>query len=168
MSEQWVPVHGLESFYEVSSDGQIRRIGRVAGAVVGRVIRQSTNKAGYKRVGLWANGECRLLYVHRIVAASFLGPSELDVNHINGDKSDNRIANLEYVTKSQNMRHAADVIKTISGPSAPLAKLSVSDVEELRAIHRSGVSAYAIARRFGIHHSTAWRIATRQTWKHVA
>lgn len=67
----------------------------------GNKMYQETTKQGYKRVTL-ANKE--RVKVHRLVALCFLGESELTVDHINGDKTDNRLSNLEYVTTQENTK----------------------------------------------------------------
>lgn len=68
------------------------------------------NERGYKFITLRDRGQKRTRKAHRLVALTFLGPSDLDVNHKNGIKTDNRLSNLEYATRSENMRHAVDVL----------------------------------------------------------
>jgi hypothetical protein len=168
MQTVWRPIPGFEGVYEASSSGNIRRTGKVAGAVVGRILKESTSKTGYRRVGLWSNGKCALTYVHRAVASAFHGPSDLAVNHINGNKSDNRPENLEYVTAKENMRHASDVLRANNGESAHLAKLSASDVRTIRRLHgHEQMSAYVISKIYPVAHSTIHRIVTMRTWKHL-
>lgn len=70
------------------------------------VLKPSSDKSGYQIVSLVKDGVKKTKTVHRIVIEAYKGKSSLDTNHINGDKADNRLANLEYVTKSQNTRHA--------------------------------------------------------------
>ena len=168
MIEQWKDIPGFETYYEASNYGQIRRIGRVAGAVVGRIIKESTNKAGYKRVGLWREGRLYNTYSHRAIASAFYGKSELPVNHINGIKTDNRVQNLEFVTHKQNAIHAIDVLgHKRCGQFSSAAKLSVDDVLAIRQRFSSGESAYAIAKTVPVTHSTVHRIVTRRIWNNV-
>ena len=70
-------------------------------------LKESTDKDGYKRVTLFKNGKPKIFYVHRLVAIQFLNKPEhkTQVNHINGIKSDNNVANLEWVTQSENRIH---------------------------------------------------------------
>lgn len=63
-------------------------------------------KKGYHRVAIRKAKKPRIWFVHRLVMLSFVGPSELETNHKNGIKSDNRLENLEYVTRSENEYHA--------------------------------------------------------------
>lgn len=115
--EEWRPVVGFEGIYEVSSLGRIRRVGRAArtgrayggGARIGRIRKPQTVKGGYKVVALWRDGRQTMRLVHLIVAEAFLGPCPdgMEVNHKEGrNKWDNSVANLEYMTRTENMKHA--------------------------------------------------------------
>ena len=94
--EKWKPIENYEG-YEVSSYGRVRS---------SRILSQYTGSWGYCVVNL--KGDVKL--VHRLVAEAFLpNPDEKrQVNHINGDKLDNLLENLEWATPSQNIQHAVD------------------------------------------------------------
>lgn len=110
--EQWLPVHGLAGRYEVSSLGRVRSLDRtdLAGRPrVGQVLKPYRDgKKGYVAVSIEG---CRRK-VHRLVAAAFHGsPWEgAQVNHLNGERADNRSANLEWCTGSQNVQHSFGVL----------------------------------------------------------
>lgn len=112
--EVWRSVLGFEGVYEVSSLGNIRRIAKSRGAVPGRVLRPGTNRreGGYQFVFLYRDNRRNRLYVHRLVAAAFHGPAPdgCEVNHRDGDQSNCAASNLEWVTKSENARHAVNVL----------------------------------------------------------
>ena len=78
------------------------------GTEPGKVLKPGKTKHGYLKVELFDSGTPRSLYVHRLVAESHIGaiPTGLEVNHINGEKTDNRLANLEVVTHAINTKHA--------------------------------------------------------------
>ena len=61
---------------------------------------------GYQKVGICLNGKLKLQSVHRLVMEAYYGKSNLHVNHIDGNKTNNNLSNLEYVTALQNQRHA--------------------------------------------------------------
>ena len=67
--------------------------------------------SGYNRVRLYNTQGSKNILVHRIVMLSFVGKSDLEVNHIHGNKLDNRLSNLEYVSRSENQKHRYYVLK---------------------------------------------------------
>lgn len=117
MIENWRPVPGYEDRYEVSDQGNVRsrsfmqryllRTGVEAfRQTKPRIIAQQVTNSGYALVHLHLNGHRQARTVHTLVAAGFLpGTSEV-VNHLNGNKLDNRLCNLERATYSENILHA--------------------------------------------------------------
>lgn len=109
-NEEWRVIPGTDDLYEVSNLGRVRSIthtdsmGRVQ---KGRVLCFGDNGKGYLHVGL---GKRRQDYVHRLVAAAFVdNPDELtEINHIDGDKSNNAATNLEWTTHRANLKHSYD------------------------------------------------------------
>ena len=91
----WKPVKGYEGFYEVSDYGAVRRVG-------GGIIKPKKESNGYRRYHLSKNGVAKSILAHRIVAIAFIeNPyGYKTVNHINEDKSDNRVENLEWCDMS--------------------------------------------------------------------
>ncbi len=111
--EEWRPIPGVESWYEASSLGRVRRLHGAGKSskppTVLRATETGSNPARpYLAVGLSVAGVSMTRSVHRLVAETFLGvrPAGLEVNHIDGDKQNNAASNLEYVTRTENMRHA--------------------------------------------------------------
>jgi hypothetical protein len=100
--EAWRPVPAEYGRYEVSSHGRVRS------AKSGRIRKGAyDNGLGYQRLLLSVYGRPVTAYVHRLVALAFCdGDSSLEVNHKDGDKSNNVADNLEWVSRSQNMKHA--------------------------------------------------------------
>lgn len=130
----------------------------------GRQLRQTTQRSGYKQVWLYCDGEAKQLYVHRVVLAAFLGESDLYVNHKNGNKADNRVENLEYVTNLENMQHASrnKLLKHgVENHKSKLTEIQVMEIREAMGTHKD------IAKRFKVSRSTVTSIRSRQTWKHI-
>lgn len=116
--EEWRPVVGYEALYSVSSYGRIRRDAPGPRTYPGKILKVQHNGRGYLHVQLSKNNRQRHIPVHRLVAAAFLGPANgLQVNHMDLNKSNNRLDNLEYVTHSENMQHAFDHGRGRLGPT---------------------------------------------------
>lgn len=91
----------------------------------------------------------------------------MHVNHIDGDKTNNKAENLEYVTRAENMRHAADAGLMACGESHGGAKLTSSDVAAIRSDRVAGLSFSQLSRKHGIAISHAWQIVNGNSWKHT-
>lgn len=104
MDDTWSKINGYSN-YSVSKNGEIRN------DMTGKIKSGRNNRYGYSVVDLYSNGKRQTERVHRLVANTFIPNPEnkSQVNHINGDKQNNSISNLEWCTASENMRHAFDI-----------------------------------------------------------
>ena len=108
--EIWKEITWTNGRYFVSDEGRVmsrngmkKKCQNPDGVMV-----QKTNNSGYSCVDLFVNRKYVRCFVHRLVMAAFVGDGDgLDVNHRNGNKQDNRLANLEYCTRKENMAHCA-------------------------------------------------------------
>lgn len=106
-AEEWRPVVGFEGRYEVSNQGRVRSLLRRRRPI----LRLFTKPEGYVHVCLLDHGRQCTRYVHRLVAEAFCPQVDGDqVNHLDGDKGNNRADNLEWCTPAENSRHARDVL----------------------------------------------------------
>jgi len=120
------------------------------------------------QVGLYREGDVKKLKVHRLMMLTFVGSSNLQVNHINGLKTDNRLENLEYCTASQNQIHAYKngLKKVLKGEKNGQSKLTKACVERIKYGHQ-GMMQKEVARIYGITQSQVSRIRSGRLWKHV-
>lgn len=148
--------------YEVSEDGRIRNIHNK------REIKQFVGKDGYLRTQI--AGKTRL--VHRVVAKAYIpeDPEREFVNHKDGNKQNNHVDNLEWSTKSENLRHAYQhslkrkPVGTLNGR----CKLTDDQVDFIRKNYIRGDKEYgarAMATKFGVAPQTICAVVTGQNWK---
>ena len=112
--EIWRPINGHNGDYEISSTGIVRSTERMIMTkngirmLKGKVLRSKINKEGYQQITLTKAGKSSTMYIHKLVANAFIpNPlNKLEINHINGIKSNNNIENLEWMTHSENIKHA--------------------------------------------------------------
>ena len=108
--EIWKDVIGYKGIYQVSSFGRIKSMKFKKEKILAAYL----NSNGYFTLALWLYGERKDKKVHRLVAEAFLGKSSLSVNHKDGNKTNNNIENLEYVTSRDNSIHCYNSKKTCS------------------------------------------------------
>jgi hypothetical protein len=163
--EEWRHIRGYDA-YQVSRSGLVRSLKRGM-----KLLAQFKGHRGYLRVNLYRNGHPKHHLVHRLVAAAWLGPIPLDmqVNHRDGNRTNNDLSNLEIVTAEQNRAHAVETGLIYSkGEANPRAKLKEAQVREMRRLRaEEGASISELARRFIVTERTAYLVITRQTWKHL-
>lgn len=162
--EEWRPVKNFEGKYEVSSFGRIKSLPRLKinngtfSTVKGRILTQSKNKNGYKRVALSLNGKSRFYFVHRLVAFSYIeGNCLLDVNHKDGDRANNFYLNLEFCTKSENIRHSLYV-------TGLKGVIDYKRASEFRRIYLNGGNVAKMANFFGVKKSLVCSVLDGGNW----
>jgi hypothetical protein len=167
--EEWRAVPGYEGWYEVSSMGNMRRVGPIKGRPVCRELRPATSGREYKHVGLRKGGSKKVFNVHRLVAIAFLGPPPTpkhQINHIDGNKLNNNVSNLEWVTSAENEAHAARMGLKARGSENGAAKLTESDIPAIRAL--KGHEPHRVtATRYGVSEVAISLIQLGKTWKHI-
>lgn len=171
--EIWKDVVGYEGLYQVSNMGRIKSFHY--DRVNGRVLKPGWAGCGYLKVGLWQDGKRKCMLVHRLVAIAFLGPPpspDHEANHKNGDKTDNHVENLEWITHSGNTQHAYRILgakpRRPSGEANGNAKLTDGKVRRIRKLYATGKWTQAeLGKMFGVSDVTISYIVNRKIWKHI-
>jgi hypothetical protein len=156
----------INSFVKNNTNGGKREIGI-------KNLKPKTKKNGYLEVSLSLPNGSKSFYVHRLIVNTFLGeiPKGFNVNHIDGNKKNNCLENLEIITYSENSKHSYHILKNKipvkQGDNHHNAKLNSRQVIEIRNFYDlNGLSDTKI--KFNnIPYSTLRKIIKRNTWKHI-
>ena len=164
MQENWRRIAGSRSGYYVSD------LGRVRGPR--GMMSPCSDSDGYKqvRMGIGPTGKFFTKTVHALVCNAFIGPCPdgLEIDHVDGDKTNNRLANLERVTHSENLRRGRLLgLIDSRGTKQKNAKLTEANVHEIRKMVAEGVPRKDAAREFGVSESTISLVFNRLTWRHI-
>ena len=161
MNEEWRPIAGSNG-YAVSN------LGRVTGATARgqRILKPSPTSLGYFRVDVYSGGSKKTRKVHRLVAEAFIpNPLHLPhVNHIDGDKSNNRIDNLEWVTARENQVHASKIGLKACGEKVFGARLRESDIPTIITYAKTMLPK-DIAALYGVDRTTINRVVSGRSWR---
>jgi hypothetical protein len=160
-AERWFPIVGWEGLYDVSDQGNVWSHPRR------RLKKQTLNHGGYPTTGLVLNGKPRSKLVHRLVMEAFVGPCPqgYEVNHIDGDKANCRLTNLEYVTPGDNQRHSYRTgLRERRYAGTHENKLTEQQVIEILQL-RGKMRQEDAASLYGISKSMVYLIQSRRRWK---
>ena len=167
--EIWKDVVGYEGKYKVSNKGRVKTFQRKVTKIL---IPQ--NHFQYFAVGLNKFGKQKRIGVHVLVAKAFIPNPENkpEVNHIDGNKRNNCVENLEWVTGSENTKHAFDtgLAKALRGVENGAAKFTAEQIKEIRSTYKKGdknFGTYGLAKKFNVGHNTITRIINRETYQDV-
>ncbi|UPI11934.1 hypothetical protein [Bacillus phage SBSphiJ3] len=164
MQEVWKSLEGLVEYGEGYS---ISNLGRVRDDVRNRIKKISRNGAGYCQTGL----KGKIYNVHRLVALAFIPNPEnkIQVNHISGDKQDNSVGNLEWVTPSENIRHAytQGLCKRAKGSKSHLATITEQQATEIKKLLAENYRVMDISRKLGIKKNIVSDINRGVSWNHI-
>lgn len=170
--ESWKPVVEYDGWYSVSNKGRIRRDRPGRSTYSGRILKCSEDFFGYPVVNLHKNGISKIKKVHVLIMEAFVGkrPNNLDINHIDGVKSNNLINNLEYISRSENCIHAfkMQLNPGNKGEKNGRALLTDLDIIEIRKKYiKRKHTLEKLSKEFGVCISSIGRIVNNKHWKHI-
>ena len=151
----------------------IDEFGKVKNTKTNKYLKGAINSKGYLRVELHLNKKIKKFFVHRLVAEYFVeNPlNKEQVNHIDGNKLNNNMNNLEWVTNQENRNHAIknNLTKNLCGEEAPWSKLTKKDVIFIRNEYdkKETFNAKKLSKKFKVSTSQILFVAKRKSWKSV-
>lgn len=161
-SETWKDITGFP--YEVSSHGRVRN------KRTNYILKPVPNTSGYYRVSLHVNTKNTDAYVQRLVATYFLDkPLGKDyVNHIDGDKSNNHVSNLAWVTASENTWHSIDNLGYRPYEKLSIPRFNPQLVWDIRYTDKyKGYTVKALAKLVGASMQATDSVRNFRSWKHI-
>jgi len=168
MDEIWKEIDGFNERYWVSSSGNVKSVYKTRPE---KILKQMTNKCGYKSISIYDNNrKIKIATVHRLVAIAFLdNPNNKPmVNHIDANKTNNKLENLEWCTSSENIKHAYSMgLMDNKGSKHPRAKINEKTVIAIKADILSGMRNIDISGKYKVHKDTVSNIKRNKQWKHV-
>lgn len=180
MTEQWKEIEDFPN-YMISDKGRVWSKTRVihhkdrTKIAKGKILKNALNSCGYFVVVLCTDGKTKTQLIHRLIAEHFIDNSlnKKCVNHIDGNKTNNKLSNLEWVTYSENNKHAYSTklklpSKQKLGSKHINSKIDEEDVLEIRRKHKYESLGYKkLSDEYGISISQIARIVKYKSWKHV-
>ena len=176
----WKDIENYEGIYQVCNRGEIKSLERYVTwkdrlqFVKERILKQDVNKFGYHIVTLSKNGKTKRFSVHRLVSLSFIlnHENKPEVNHIDGNKTNNHYTNLEWFTSSENQIHAFKLGLQkpygCKGEASGSSVLTEKDVLEIRNKHVPKKYGFGrLAKEYSVAKSTIQSILIRNSWKHI-
>lgn len=155
--------------YNLIYDYYVRDNGTIYSAKTNKILSPQLDKNGYEKVQMMSDDGKRHRYsVHRLILENFNpveGMENLQVNHIDGDKRNNSLNNLEWVTCQENINHA--IKNNLRAKVNGSAKLTIEQVKEIFIRANNGETNMALGTEFGVSPRQIGRIKNRCSWKEV-
>lgn len=172
------PVKDLEDLYEVDEFGNVYALPREKRTPTTtfiskeRKLKPYNNGYGYMLVDMRKDGKRYMRVVHRLVAEAFIpNPNNLpQVNHIDGNKNNNCVTNLEWCTCSENQQHGFDTGLKPQSSKHPFSKLTEEDIRYIRKYYKPNTRGFGmrtLAKKFGVSDSTIRQIIVGISYKSV-
>jgi hypothetical protein len=179
INESWKSITDYEEFYQISNLGRVKSLSRTIINVKGfvhkrkeRILRNYSVSKGYLAVDLAIGKKRHCPKVHRLVALEFIpNPNNYpQVNHIDGDKTNNKVNNLEWCTCKYNINHAHKnkLTNPAKGTSHGRCVLTEEQVLNIIREYKTGdIFQYQLADKYNISQGQVYNIVSGKQWKHL-
>lgn len=166
--EEWRPIENYEGYYEVSNEGRVRN------ARTGYIMKKRLNVDGYVKATLTINYKAKDFGVHRLVAKAFIPNKENKetVNHIDGNKENNHISNLEWLDRHEQLEHAYKLglkkpDRGCNNCNSTLTEEQVRFIREHYIPRSKEWGTVALGKMFNLNNATIGDIVRRETYKDI-
>lgn len=167
------PIPGYEGIYEINTVGDVFVVSTdFRRRKSGQTIKPSPLPDGYICVSLCKDGKTVKRSVHSLVLRTFRPTDDpsLEVNHRDGNKANNSLSNLEWMSHGDNMRHARTIPgtwKCLRGERVGGVKLTADKVREIRRLQKQGLTQRDLSKMYGVSQVAIGFIVRRRTWAHI-
>jgi hypothetical protein len=172
-SDERRPIPGFDGRFEIDLQGNVYAMAAYQKLPAGRIMRVRVTPDGYSYVTLYWNGKTVIGFIHRLLMLTF-HPVEnshlLEVNHIDLNKKNNRLDNLEWMTHAENMKHARKLKAWKNQPYGEQlihSKLTADKVREVRRMRESGMLHREIAAQFNVSTVAITNVINGKSWGHI-
>ncbi len=175
--EIWENILNYEGFYQISNLGNVRSLDRFItinnklSFKKGKIMVVSENNKEYKQISLSKNNKLKTFKIHRLIALAFIpNPNNYPyVNHIDGNKKNNNIINLEWCTAQMNIKHAYDMglMNAPKGKNSGASKLKDEDILNIFILNKEGLGHRKIAKIYNISRVAIKIVLQRKSWRHI-
>ena len=181
MEEIWKDIPEYEGFYQISNLGRVKRKKRNVNsfiqksgfrAISDRICKSQDNGKGYKQIYVSINNKRKLFYIHRLVAIYFIEnpDNKPQVNHKDGNKSNNVFNNLEWCSRIENIKHAIEKkLINAKGENSKNAKLTEKQVLAIRRLNKINpkFNKTKVAKKLNVRDTTIHKIIKNKRWCHI-
>lgn len=177
MEEIWKDIKGYEGLYQISNYGNIKRFYKNTQkrSVLFKILKpQQTTKYGHLNIRLYKNNKWEIFYVHRLVLEIFVGPCPfgMECRHLDGNPRNNRLENLCWGTRIENMRdsikHGTRYKPNVRGSKHHRSKLKEEEIKKIKKLLKENkLKMREIAKLFNVSIGCISGIKYGQSWKHI-
>ena len=173
IQEEWKDVIGYIGLYRISNIGNVKKLNKDKRSKPFRILKPIINKNGYLRVYLYKNKKGKPFFIHRLMLETFVGPCPMgmECRHLDGDRKNNKLNNLEWSTHITNMedqiKHGT-LFNKARGTDHYFSKLNEKQVGIIKYLLKTKILFQKeIGKIFGVSRMTISDIKNNKTWKHI-